>query len=615
MAMLVVAALYTRVGGVVVLAAAMAGLAVTSIVLGARLHAGVVIQRVATVAAGALGGFLGWTLFPTATVHVVRNTIDPIWSAAAMVGMFAASVRLFFRAPEGGVFATMGCALLALVACGETRQRDLYAPACVAFVVCTALAMRAGDAGRLVEKIRTRRRDLIVTVAIFTVAGMLAAVNAITLPALADRADRLAGLDDLARTGFTDQLGLGSIDRMLVSDEVVMRIVGGRADYLRGAVYDTYGSSQWRGAEGGTLRALQLPSGRPSQRDALQLIVAGGDVHRYFLPLGASHVATGDGSVQIDRYGVAHVAGTARVAWFTVARSSDFPVLPPTPRDRAIPSELNATLARLVAEWTEASMSPRRRALAIERHLRTEYRYSLHFHRRGHNPLEEFLVEDRQGHCEYFASALALLLRAASIPARVAVGYRVHEQSPIDGHSIVRERDAHAWVEAFFDDNGWQTLDATPPAGGAAARGQRVGLLRAVGEWIATWIARWRAANTMPVWIALGLLVVGLILYREVRSRLAARRNAKRAVNDGFANEPAPAQLDRLLAALAARGVSRSRSETIEAFARRVKRREGGFGDVSASLLAYAALRYGGEGDRDAVLREMERAERELPAA
>ena len=75
--------------------------------------------------------------------------------------------------------------------------------------------------------------------------------------------------------------------------------------------------------------------------------------------------------------------------------------------------------------------------------------------------VEEFLFEDKRGHCEYFASALALLGRAAGVPTRVVMGYRVSERSPF-GYSVVRERNAHAWVEAWLPEQGWVTRDATP---------------------------------------------------------------------------------------------------------------------------------------------------------
>ena len=77
------------------------------------------------------------------------------------------------------------------------------------------------------------------------------------------------------------------------------------------------------------------------------------------------------------------------------------------------------------------------------------------------NPLEEFLFKHRSAHCEFFASAAALLLRLDGIPSRVVAGFRIAKDSK-NGVLTIRDRDAHAWVEAYSEKNGWLTLDPTP---------------------------------------------------------------------------------------------------------------------------------------------------------
>jgi hypothetical protein len=76
-------------------------------------------------------------------------------------------------------------------------------------------------------------------------------------------------------------------------------------------------------------------------------------------------------------------------------------------------------------------------------------------------PLNEFLLRRRSGHCEYFATATALLLRQLGIPARYAVGYSVTEYSPLERRYVARQRDAHAWVLAHVDGT-WRVVDTTP---------------------------------------------------------------------------------------------------------------------------------------------------------
>lgn len=85
------------------------------------------------------------------------------------------------------------------------------------------------------------------------------------------------------------------------------------------------------------------------------------------------------------------------------------------------------------------------------------------------DPVEDFLVNRKAGHCEYFASALALMLRAEGIPCRVVSGFKGGEVNRLSGAFEVQQRHAHTWVEAWLDDR-WQTLDPTP----AAARNQVV---------------------------------------------------------------------------------------------------------------------------------------------
>lgn len=102
----------------------------------------------------------------------------------------------------------------------------------------------------------------------------------------------------------------------------------------------------------------------------------------------------------------------------------------------------------------------------FERHLRTQYKYSL-----DSLPVPDdqdatrwFLFERQAGHCEYFASALALMSRSVGIPARVITGYIVSDFNTVTGQYTVRESNAHAWVEAEIAPGEWQTYDGTPRA-------------------------------------------------------------------------------------------------------------------------------------------------------
>ncbi len=110
------------------------------------------------------------------------------------------------------------------------------------------------------------------------------------------------------------------------------------------------------------------------------------------------------------------------------------------------------------------------RARAIERHLRADYRYTLELpDRETADPLAYFLFTRRKGHCEYFASAMAVLLRTLGVPTRLATGFQSGIYNPITELWLVRSSDAHTWVEAWIPGHGWSSFDPTPPDASAHA--------------------------------------------------------------------------------------------------------------------------------------------------
>jgi hypothetical protein len=106
------------------------------------------------------------------------------------------------------------------------------------------------------------------------------------------------------------------------------------------------------------------------------------------------------------------------------------------------------------------------RAERAERYLSTslEYTTDLIGTPEGEK-IETFLFDIRRGHCELFATSMVLMLRSQGIPARLAAGFLGAEYNPIEGYYIVRQSNAHAWVEAFVEGAGWQVYDPTPAAG------------------------------------------------------------------------------------------------------------------------------------------------------
>lgn len=105
------------------------------------------------------------------------------------------------------------------------------------------------------------------------------------------------------------------------------------------------------------------------------------------------------------------------------------------------------------------------RLLNLQNHLRTTLQYSLQStNPRDIDPIENFLFAEQRGHCEYFATAGALLARALGVPARAAYGWAGGTYYESSHLFVFRAREAHAWTEVWLDGYGWVVLDPTPPA-------------------------------------------------------------------------------------------------------------------------------------------------------
>ncbi|HMD69773.1 MAG TPA: DUF3488 and transglutaminase-like domain-containing protein [Bryobacteraceae bacterium] len=146
------------------------------------------------------------------------------------------------------------------------------------------------------------------------------------------------------------------------------------------------------------------------------------------------------------------------------------PAYPPPALDAAERSrclqlpKLDARIGELARQFARGAAGDLEKAQAVERGLRTGYGYTLDLPRRKPaDPLADFLFTRKKGHCEYFASSMAVLLRSQGIPARLATGFQSGIYNPLTNLWLIRSSDAHAWVEAWIPDRGWTTFDPTPP--------------------------------------------------------------------------------------------------------------------------------------------------------
>ena len=124
---------------------------------------------------------------------------------------------------------------------------------------------------------------------------------------------------------------------------------------------------------------------------------------------------------------------------------------------------LDSRISKLAEEIAAPAPSNYDKAVALEQYLSTHFGYTLELPRSlAQDPLANFLFERKKGHCEYFASSMAVMLRSLRIPSRIVTGFRGGDFNDLTGQYVVRASDAHSWVEAYFPGSGWISFDPTP---------------------------------------------------------------------------------------------------------------------------------------------------------
>ena len=211
---------------------------------------------------------------------------------------------------------------------------------------------------------------------------------------------------------------------------------------------------------------------------------------------------------------------------------------PPTEDDLKVVKAEQPAIAQIIAELDLTSKTPQEILNTVDRFFNTEFDYSLELTRRGNNktPLSAFLLTNRSGHCEYFATATVLLLRAVGIPTRYAIGYSVREFSQLEQQYIVRSRNAHAWTQVYVDGK-WQAFDTTPASWIAWENNQYSSIWQDFQD-IFAWMG-FKFSQLIAIFKSLGktkylwLLAIPLIwiLIREFTNKDASRKLIGRRIN------------------------------------------------------------------------------------
>jgi hypothetical protein len=513
-------------------------------------------EQLADLSSLALAGALSWLLaqsrhFPNSLASVLAwlpafyfaLILAQRASTAQRVPLSALFWSLRKRAPaaESGVALDYGYAALCVLSAAAANLRAVwFFPA-----VCVLCIYALWPA-------RARRVRLARWGAMCAAAAGLAFVLQAALAGLQHKVEEavlewLTARWDAQADPYRAHTAIGDVGRVKLSDRIVLRVrmpeagaAGQSAPLLRTASYQRFTAGGWLAREQNFARlqdegarwAIAAGAGRPVEVSA-------------WLTAGRALLALPGGTYRLDGLRVEraerNALGALRVAegpdplfyraWFDAAAATD---APPQSDDLDVPDPLHDTLeqvAREIGAGDDAGgFAERTRRFFAER-----FRYSLSLTSatgEGRD-LARFLLQERHGHCEYFATATALLLRHAGIPTRYAVGYAVHEYSPLEGQYVVRRRDAHAWTLVWLGGR-WVDVDTTPGTW-YAEEAQERSLLQPVSDlfsWINYRLAAWRTAegerSDVPMLVLAGMLAA-LLAWRLYRQRVPVMRPAAQA--------------------------------------------------------------------------------------
>ena len=334
---------------------------------------------------------------------------------------------------------------------------------------------------------------------------------------------------------YRSTTSLGDIGELKLSDRVLLRVDPGPGArmpmLLRQASYNLYHAPAWLAVDAPFVRVQPEADGAtwPLRRDQDP---AGRVTVSAYLTRGRGMLALPNGTARLDELMVVGLsqnrlrAVRVEEGLGLVTYTAHFPEggaaeSPPTSADLRVPPGDAEVAARVADELALRGRAPTAVVDAVRAYFLGRFRYSRYLAgaRPGKGALEDFLLERRSGHCEYFATATVLLLRAAGVPARYAVGYGAHEWSRVERRWVVRARDTHAWATAWVD-GAWIDVDTTPPVWVTEEAGPDSAWqpLADLWEWGTFLFSRWRWSERQDrLTGSLGWLLIpltGLLVWR-----------------------------------------------------------------------------------------------------
>jgi hypothetical protein len=427
---------------------------------------------------------------------------NPSTISLAHFAALTQGLQLLDARPRKSEFLLVTLALFQVILAANLTDSLLFPPLLAIFVfsaVWTLMvhtlrseALEADDPGSTTRAITPGLRRM--TAVASTLSILLAIVLFAFLPRMRTSMLRSGLGGRHAVAGFSNQVELGTIGRIRSDRRIVLRIstLEGEAPevgdaYWRGLSFDSFDGWRWeitpplRTPRPGSVKfGIGLGKGLDSA-NLTQLVVrepvASGVIFAAGLPRhvsGALLRLEGDVNgglydpLQADQR-VRYTIATEAQTWSDRELARDEAALP---RDRgqrylALP-ELAPEIDALAESIADGLDSDAERARALEQHLRRTGRYTDTppplGERDGRTPVEDFLLGELAGHCEYFASSMVVLARSIGLPSRLVNGFAGGRENPLGGFVELTRSDAHAWVEVHYRDAGWVRYDPTPPS-------------------------------------------------------------------------------------------------------------------------------------------------------
>lgn len=490
---------------------------------------------------------------------------------------------------------SLGYGALCALAAAAANVRDLRFYIGVAILSGFALAVN-----------RPRRTWASVTLLLFALVALLGYFAAERLQALQAHLERetarwLYAWIPQPQENEEGYSRIGSFGEMKMSSRIVLKIQGEipiRApELLRQLSFNRYEPGIWVGArreykpltQDGMFSWTLLPEKKARRSAVVSMALLPHKRTLLPLPLGTARVSELPvGIVEMNRLGaVRAVNGPETVQYRCTYGPGETVDAPPSSIDLELPNEERRVLRAIVAELGLTNLPPDRAAAHLLGWFQRKFRYSLapppeepYLRRTVRYVLTRFLTETHTGHCEHFATAATLLLRAAGIPARYAVGYSVQDSARSGDSFIVRQRHAHAWTLAYINGR-WTDFDTTPPAWDELERAN-ASMFRPISEWFSEMRFRfmlWSFEDHtgLPgkyLFIPLGLLTAFIVWRIFARKRHMLFVRNKRKTERKVTYPGLDSEFYKIEARLRRMGFERNPGETLAAWLKRVERPE-----------------------------------------